>query len=77
MTERARRGMPPWAAFVLGALVVILAVGGYMLYRSAPAVSAQDAGIDLSLPDTPSLPPIVPAPDPDPIPLPSPTPAPG
>lgn len=76
MAEGSRSRTSPWLAFVAGALVIVIAVGAYILWRGGPAVTAQDVGVDIDVPATPGLPPIAPSPDPAPIPLPTPSPQP-
>lgn len=69
MAARASRRTLVIAGAVL--LAVLVVIGVWMALARAPAPDVGGA-LDLSVPATPSLPPVTPAPTPDPLPLPDP-----
>jgi len=77
-TSPARSGGGSWMAFLVGGLIVVVAIIGFVVWShggSAPAADARDVNIDVNLPspkmpDLPSPPhiepPTVPQPNPGP-----------
>ncbi len=59
MAENRRSGATPWLAFLVGGLIVALAVLGYFLYSGASVVERQlppTIDVDINVPKVPPIP---------------------
>ncbi|HEY3695492.1 hypothetical protein [Phenylobacterium sp.] len=56
MAQRMEGRMPPWLAFVLGALAAMAAVAVLTVYTGLGPLAARPVALNLNLPRAPSLP---------------------
>ena len=76
MAEDGKKGGNAWLAFIVGGLIVVVAIIAWVMYSGGAVVpDGNDVDVDIDLPEAPSLPeppanpiPDPPAPDPAPVP---------
>ncbi|MFZ5670164.1 MAG: hypothetical protein ACOY4K_11770 [Pseudomonadota bacterium] len=71
MAQQSSGGAVPWLAFILGGLLVVVAVVAWLVWSGANP-PARPVEVDVRLPAAPRLPEPAPMPNPQPTPVPDP-----
>ena len=72
MAEQSSGGSSPWLAFIVGGLLVVVAIVAFMMYSGQAPVQPRSVDVNIEAPKLPEAPPVPEAPKLPEVPAPKP-----